>query len=615
MSNRNNKYYQTLFLFLIFLIAYSLQLNATVRFVSKTGLSIPPFTSWETAADSIQKCINICVFGDTIYVANGVYPEQVVMIPGLSLIGSGADSCWIDTRNIVTTSFHAVEVVDSCLVKGFYVIVSYNTDIGDGIVGQGNSIITLNKISNATDGIIVASSPTVYNNICINNRKGISVLSSSSLVRKNNVVINYQNGYGIQIQASSPNYKPVIDSNYIEVYGASGIYKNPGSRPTISNNIIKLINGSDGIFLHSNSSDSAWVCNNLIVTNHALAAIYNLGVTYLFLYNNYVKGNFYYEAAISVGSNDVVKNNVVTDAVRGIDAVGTNYIIQNNNVWNNNINYSGFTPDSTNISVDPMIVNDDTTQGELDFHLQKYSPLIDAGDPNILDKDGTRSDIGLYGGLYGESYTYQDLAPKPPRGLLAVVDSSIITLTWNRNTEADFNHYNLYRDTTSNFQIDSTKLVASLTDTFYLHIIPPGVERLYFKLTGIDNQGNESNPSEEVAVILVTVKNEWKPVNNYILYQNYPNPFNPTTKIGYKLKERGYVKLYVYNVKGELVEVLVNQTQEAGYYEVEFNGEGKTELIGVKNPFVSGVYLCQIIVQNEKGIPVFSDMIKMILLK
>ena len=88
-----------------------------------------------------------------------------------------------------------------------------------------------------------------------------------------------------------------------------------------------------------------------------------------------------------------------------------------NNVWNNAINYVGFTPDSTNISVDPMVVNDDTTQGELDFHLQKYSPLIDAGDPNILDKDGSRSDIGLYGGPFGESYKYLDLAPRAPINL------------------------------------------------------------------------------------------------------------------------------------------------------------------------------------------------------
>ena len=47
--------------------------HATKRFVSKTGSSTPPYTSWETAADSIQKCINISQFGDTIYVANGIY--------------------------------------------------------------------------------------------------------------------------------------------------------------------------------------------------------------------------------------------------------------------------------------------------------------------------------------------------------------------------------------------------------------------------------------------------------------------------------------------------------------------------------------------------------------
>ena len=99
MHNSNKKYYQTLFLLLtiVLLTAYSLPLKATVRFVSKTGSSTPPYLTWETAADSIQKCINICVFGDTIYVANGVYEEQVVMIPGLSLIGAGTDSCmWID---------------------------------------------------------------------------------------------------------------------------------------------------------------------------------------------------------------------------------------------------------------------------------------------------------------------------------------------------------------------------------------------------------------------------------------------------------------------------------------------------------------------------------------
>ena len=73
---------------LFLLTAYSLPLNATIRYVDKNGLNIPPYDSIQNAAWKIQDCINVSFFGDTIYVANGVYQEQVVMIDGLSLIGA-----------------------------------------------------------------------------------------------------------------------------------------------------------------------------------------------------------------------------------------------------------------------------------------------------------------------------------------------------------------------------------------------------------------------------------------------------------------------------------------------------------------------------------------------
>ena len=63
---------------------------------------------------------------------------------------------------------------------------------------------------------------------------------------------------------------------------------------------------------------------------------------------------------------------------------------------------------------------------DYDFHLQAFSPAIDKGDPSILDLDGTRSDIGMYGGPFGETYTYQDLAPLAPRNLSAFVDTNTI---------------------------------------------------------------------------------------------------------------------------------------------------------------------------------------------
>ena len=59
-----------------------------------------------------------------------------------------------------------------------------------------------------------------------------------------------------------------------------------------------------------------------------------------------------------------------------------------------------------------------------------------------------------------------------------------------------------------------------------------------------------------------------------IIFPNYPNPFNPITKINYELRIKNYefVSLNVFDALGREVVVLVNQKQNAGRYEVEFDG-------------------------------------------
>jgi hypothetical protein len=633
MSNRNNKYYQTLLLTLTLLIVHSSLLIATVRFVSKTGSSTPPYITWETAADSIQKCINISVFGDTIYVANGVYEEQVVMIPGLSLIGSGADSCEINTINLVTSqNYRSVQTADSSSFTGFHIVVFNNSSWGIGIAVDGRSLVKSNKVTYANQGILNGSDALICNNNFINVTIGIS-LSNSNATVKNNFIYTDPNSTstviaGIDIEAFTNDYTPIIDSNYIENDNprGNGINKALGSSPSINGNIIKLKGIANGAIALGIGGVSR-VINNLIIAENGYNGVDGNGSTKVII-NNYITGNLYSYGINHIGPGDTVKNNVVTNCGGGIAIWNNqNITIQYNNTWKNGINYAGFTPDTTNLSVDPMVVNDDATQGDLDFRLQMYSPLIDAGDPTILDRDGSRSDIGLYGGPYGWTYTYEDLAPRPPHNVTAAIEDGFVKLTWNKNTEADFSHYRVYRDTVSILIYDSTKIIGETVDTFYYDNLPPvnHETRFYYVITAFDNQGNQSYPSEEINV-LVTGLGEYPPkgYDGYRLLANYPNPFNPSTKIPYRLKERGHVRLSIYDLKGELVRILVNEWQERGYYEVVFqpNGEDRKRITKFEVPMgktysdlSSGMYIYMIQVVNENNIPVFTDSEKMILLK
>lgn len=55
--------------------------------------------------------------------------------------------------------------------------------------------------------------------------------------------------------------------------------------------------------------------------------------------------------------------------------------------------------------------------------------------------------------------------------------------------------------------------------------------------------------------------------------QAYPNPFNPSTKIIYYLPDNSNVNLKVYDILGNEICTLVNELQQKGIYEVEFQAE------------------------------------------
>ena len=69
---------------------------------------------------------------------------------------------------------------------------------------------------------------------------------------------------------------------------------------------------------------------------------------------------------------------------------------------------------------------------------------------------------------------------------------------------------------------------------------------------------------------------------NYIFDINsiYPNPFNPSTDIDFTLDKDSYVKLSVFNIKGQEVDVVFEGLQELGKHSYTWNA----------NNFASGIY-------------------------
>jgi len=87
---------------------------------------------------------------------------------------------------------------------------------------------------------------------------------------------------------------------------------------------------------------------------------------------------------------------------------------------------------------------------------------------------------------------------------------------------------------------------------------------------------------------IVNVDN-FNTINEFSLSQNYPNPFNPSTFIEYRIKDREFVSLKIYNVLGKEVATLVDEEKQAGSYKVEFNSNSNL-LPSKSGSLPSGIY-------------------------
>jgi hypothetical protein len=117
-----------------------------------------------------------------------------------------------------------------------------------------------------------------------------------------------------------------------------------------------------------------------------------------------------------------------------------------------------------------------------------------------------------------------------------------------------------------------------------------GGSKFKYRLKQVDNDG-QFKYSDVVEIEVIPDK--------FALFQNYPNPFNPTTAIRYQLPKESKVSIKIYDILGEQILELVNETKQAGIYIVELNAKD----------LPSGTYIYRISAGS------FTQTKKMILLK
>lgn len=64
------------------------------------------------------------------------------------------------------------------------------------------------------------------------------------------------------------------------------------------------------------------------------------------------------------------------------------------------------------------------------------------------------------------------------------------------------------------------------------------------------------------------IETDIEPPQGFDLLPNYPNPFNPETRITYRIPHNGHVKLQIYDIRGKLIETMVDEFQKQGEHSV-----------------------------------------------
>jgi len=180
--------------------------------------------------------------------------------------------------------------------------------------------------------------------------------------------------------------------------------------------------------------------------------------------------------------------------------------------------------------------------------------------------------------------TTQEGALLPPTNLLAAnPGDDNVTLTWSAPATAP-SAYNVYR----RYSLDMPfELLATVTALSYCDSEPIAPMQYYVVTAAYDDLESCYSNSAQAPTSHGQKVSGTTTVACTALRGNFPNPFNPVTTVSFSLAAPDHAELAVYNIRGQRVRTLVNQTLAAGEHTVAWNGADDNG-----RACSTGVYFC-----------------------
>ena len=246
-------------------------------------------------------------------------------------------------------------------------------------------------------------------------------------------------------------------------------------------------------------------------------------------------------------------------------------------VWSSSPGYSWIGTDKTpyqdfseDIGFNTILIDENASM--LKVYDATYNEIWSYTLPNYDEDLNVAGFYNLSGGA-----TYELVYEGRDQGKAFVVAVNTVTNDTSHFAERDASLYGV--DFVTAVDVDGDEL-----DEIVIHII--------------DNTLNQQNVEIWKNSGSLQTDPHYSPIT-FKLNQNFPNPFNPITTIEYEMPQNGNVNVSIYNIKGELVEKLVDSYNITGKYSIQWNPKNIS----------SGQYFYQISVDG------FVQTRKMVLLK